>query len=134
MKESAQTGISYIRSVSGRMIMMPKNFSRKMTSISIFRREQCRKTDRPQVSRWQRAMLSAITRSSGACRYCNDRRNHAARAAYFRSEDLKEKLLAAKNAGMQTVCVPKRKRKRCRARFQKKLQKEWKYCLVEHMD
>ena len=53
MKESAQAGLSYIRSV-GEEYHIPKKFFRKMTFISISRRGQCQKTDRPQVSRWRR--------------------------------------------------------------------------------
>lgn len=52
MKESAQAGISYIRSVSEEY-HIPKKFSRRMTSISTSRRVQCRRMDRLPESRWR---------------------------------------------------------------------------------
>ena len=39
---------------------------------------------------------------------------------------LKEKLLAAKNAGMRTVCIPK-EIERIWVKYQRKSRKEWRY-------
>lgn len=52
MKESAQTGISYIRSISEDYHMDPE-FSRNMTSISMFRKVRFQKTDRLPELPWQ---------------------------------------------------------------------------------
>lgn len=52
MKESAQTGISYIRS-SVKITILIRNFSRNMTSISMFRKVRFQKTDRLPELPWQ---------------------------------------------------------------------------------
>lgn len=53
MKESAQTGISYIRSVGGQYDI-PAEFSRKMIFTSISRKVQFPRTDRLPALRWRR--------------------------------------------------------------------------------
>ena len=53
MKESAQAGISYIRSVADRY-GIKRNFSKSMICIFTYRKELFRKTDRLQVSLWRR--------------------------------------------------------------------------------
>lgn len=53
MKESAQAGISYIRSVAEEYGIKPE-FSRNMTYISIYRKGQCQKTARLPVLPWLR--------------------------------------------------------------------------------
>lgn len=53
MKESAMTGLSYIRSVSERYQIDPDVFKR-MIFIFIFRRERFQRTDPPPVLRWRR--------------------------------------------------------------------------------
>ena len=52
MKESARTGISYIRSVS-KEHDITDDFLRSMIYISIFRREPFQKTDHLPVLQWQ---------------------------------------------------------------------------------
>lgn len=52
MKESAQAGISYIRSVADKYGIAPE-FSRKMISMYIFRREQFQKMVLLRVLPWQ---------------------------------------------------------------------------------
>lgn len=53
MKESAQAGISYIRSIS-RNYGIADDFLRSMTCTYIFRRARSRKTDLPPESPWPR--------------------------------------------------------------------------------
>lgn len=52
MKESAQAGITYIRSIASDYKVEPE-FSRKTIFMCIFRRGQYQKTDHPQVLPWQ---------------------------------------------------------------------------------
>lgn len=52
MKESAQTGISYIRSVAEKY-HIDADFLKSMIYIFIFRKALCRRMDHPQVLPWQ---------------------------------------------------------------------------------
>ena len=54
MKESAQAGISYIRSVADRVWISSRNFSKSMICIFTYRKGLFRKTDRLQGSLWRR--------------------------------------------------------------------------------
>ena len=105
MKESAQTGISYIRSISEAYDIEPEFFQKH--DIHIHVPEGAVPKDGPSAGiTMATAMLSAIT-------------SHPVRADIAMTGEitlrgrvlpiggLKEKLLAAKNAGMKTVCIPK---------------------------
>ena len=61
MKESAQAGISFIRSVA-EQYKIPKEFSRNTTSTFIFRREPFQKMARLPVLRWRRRWFPRYTR------------------------------------------------------------------------
>ncbi|MBO5372439.1 MAG: endopeptidase La [Lachnospiraceae bacterium] len=109
MKESAQAGISYIRSVSEEYNISKEFF--KENDIHIHIPEGAVPKDGPSAGiTMATAMLSAIT-------------NHAVKADVAMTGEitlrgrvlpiggLKEKTLAAKNAGIKTICVPKKNEK-----------------------
>lgn len=62
MKESAQAGITYIRSIASDYKVEPE-FSRKTIFMCIFRRGQYQKTDHPQVLPWQLQSFPQLLRS-----------------------------------------------------------------------
>lgn len=109
MKESAQAGVSYIRSVGGKY-EIPKKFF-EQHDIHIHIPEGAVPKDGPSAGiTMATAMLSAITK----------RKIHAdiamtgeitLRGRVLPIGGLKEKLLAAKNAGITTVIVPKKNKK-----------------------
>ena len=131
MKESAQAGISYIRSVSEEY-HIPKKFFQE-NDIHIHIPEGAVPKDGPSAGiTMALAMLSAIT-------------NHPVRADIAMTGEitlrgrvlpiggLKEKLLAAKNAGMHTVCVPKENEKDL-SEISEEITEGMEILLVEHMD
>ena len=131
MKESAQTGISYIRSISGQYDVKPEFFQENDIHIHI--PEGAVPKDGPSAGiTMALAMLSAIT-------------NHPVRADVAMTGEitlrgrvlpiggLKEKLLAAKNAGMHTVCVPKENEKDL-SEISEEITEGMEILLVEHMD
>ena len=131
MKESAQTGISYIRSISGQYDVKAEFFQENDIHIHI--PEGAVPKDGPSAGiTMALAMLSAIT-------------NHPVRADIAMTGEitlrgrvlpiggLKEKLLAAKNAGMHTVCVPKENEKDLRE-ISEEITEGMEILLVEHMD
>ena len=131
MKESAQTGISYIRSISGQYDVKPEFF--QQNDIHIHIPEGAVPKDGPSAGiTMALAMLSAIT-------------NHPVRADIAMTGEitlrgrvlpiggLKEKLLAAKNAGMRTVCVPKENEKDL-SEIAEEITEGMEILLVEHMD
>lgn len=108
MKESAQAGISYLRSVSGRY-QIEEGFFRKH-DIHIHIPEGAVPKDGPSAGiTMATAMLSAITgipvRADVAMTG-----EITLRGRVLPIGGLKEKLLAAKNAGMSTVIVPAKNR------------------------
>ncbi|EOS21239.1 ATP-dependent protease La [Lachnospiraceae bacterium 3-1] len=106
MKESAQTGISYIRSVS-EVYKIEKEFFKEW-DIHIHIPEGAVPKDGPSAGiTMATAMLSAITKRKV-------RKDVAMtgeitlRGRVLPIGGLKEKILAAKNAGIKTICVPKK--------------------------
>jgi len=109
MKESAQAGISYIRSVSEEY-HIPKKFFQE-NDIHIHIPEGAVPKDGPSAGiTMATAMLSAITKTpvradvamTGEITLCG---------RVLPIGGLKEKTLAAKNAGIKTICVPKKNEK-----------------------
>lgn len=106
MKESAQAGISYIRSVSGAYGIQKEFFQENDLHIHI--PEGAVPKDGPSAGiTMATAMLSAITdrkvRSDVAMTG-----EITLRGRVLPIGGLKEKILAAKNANIRTVCVPKK--------------------------
>ena len=106
MKESAKAGISYIRSVSGEY-QIGKEFFQEW-DIHIHIPEGAVPKDGPSAGiTMATAMLSAITKR----RVRKDvamTGETTPRGRVLPIGGLKEKILAAKNAGIKTVCVPKK--------------------------
>lgn len=130
MKESARAGISYIRSVSGEY-GIPTEFFKKH-DIHIHIPEGAVPKDGPSAGiTMAAAMLSAITKTPV--------RSDAAmtgeitlRGRVLPVGGLKEKVLAAKKAGIRTVCVPKRNEKDI-AEISSEIKKDLEFVYAEHM-
>ncbi len=109
MKESAQAGISYIRSVSAEY-RIPKTFF-KENDIHIHIPEGAVPKDGPSAGiTMATAMLSAITGQKVRADVAMTG-EITLRGRVLPIGGLKEKTLAAKNAGIKTVCVPKKNEK-----------------------
>ena len=109
MKESAQAGISYIRSVS-EAYQIPKDFF-KENDIHIHIPEGATPKDGPSAGiTMATAMLSAITKTP-VCADVAMTGEITLRGRVLPIGGLKEKILAAKNAGIKTVCIPKKNEK-----------------------
>lgn len=105
MKESAQTGISYIRSVSKRY-KVPDNFFEEH-DIHIHIPEGAVPKDGPSAGiTMATAMISAVTGRKVRADLAMTG-EITLRGRVLPIGGVKEKLLAAKNAGMKTVLVPK---------------------------
>lgn len=106
MKESAETGISYIRSVSARY-EIPENFFEKH-DIHVHIPEGAVPKDGPSAGiTMATAILSAITHRKVRADLAMTG-EVTLRGRVLPIGGLKEKLLAAKNAGIKTVLVPKK--------------------------
>ena len=109
MKESAQAGISYIRSVSEEY-KIPKDFF-KENDIHIHIPEGATPKDGPSAGiTMTTAMLSAITKTPVRADVAMTG-EITLRGRVLPIGGLKEKILAAKNAGIKTVCIPKKNEK-----------------------
>lgn len=109
MKESAQAGISYIRSVSEEY-QIPKEFF-KEHDIHIHIPEGAVPKDGPSAGiTMATAMLSAIIERKVRADVAMTG-EITLRGRVLPIGGLKEKILAAKNAGIKTVCVPKKNEK-----------------------
>ncbi len=109
MKESAQAGISYIRSVSKEFKISKEFF--KENDIHIHIPEGAVPKDGPSAGiTMATAMLSAITKRKVRADVAMTG-EITLRGRVLAIGGLKEKTLAAKNAGIKTVCVPKENEK-----------------------
>lgn len=109
MKESAQAGISYIRSVS-EDYQIPKEFFQE-NDIHIHIPEGAVPKDGPSAGiTMATAMLSAIIKTPVRADIAMTG-EITLRGRVLPIGGLKEKILAAKNAGIKTVCVPIKNRK-----------------------
>ncbi len=109
MKESAQAGISYIRSVSEEY-NIPKDFF-KEHDIHIHIPEGAVPKDGPSAGiTMATAMLSAIIKKPVRADVAMTG-EITLRGRVLPIGGLKEKTLAAKNAGIKTICVPKKNEK-----------------------
>ena len=109
MKESAQAGISYIRSVSEEY-QIPKNFFQE-NDIHIHIPEGAVPKDGPSAGiTMATAMLSAIIKKPVRADVAMTG-EITLRGRVLPIGGLKEKILAAKNAGITTVCIPKKNEK-----------------------
>ena len=109
MKESAQAGISYIRSVSEEY-HIPKKFFQE-NDIQIHIPEGAVPKDGPSAGiTMATAMLSAITKTPVRADVAMTG-EITLRGRVLPIGGLKEKTLAAKNAGIKTICVPKKNEK-----------------------
>lgn len=109
MKESAQAGISYIRSVSEEY-HIPKKFFQE-NDIHIHIPEGAVPKDGPSAGiTMATAMLSAITKTPVRADVAMTG-EITIRGRVLPIGGLKEKTLAAKNAGIKTICVPKKNEK-----------------------
>ena len=109
MKESAQAGISYIRSVSEEY-HIPKKFFQE-NDIHIHIPEGAVPKDGPSAGiTMATAMLSAITKTPIRADVAMTG-EITLRGRVLPIGGLKEKTLAAKNVGIKTICVPKKNEK-----------------------
>lgn len=109
MKESAQAGISYIRSVS-KEFKISKDFF-KENDIHIHIPEGAVPKDGPSAGiTMATAMLSAMTKQKVRADVAMTG-EITLRGRVLPIGGLKEKTLAAKNAGIKTICVPKKNEK-----------------------
>lgn len=109
MKESAQAGISYIRSVSEEY-HIPKKFFQE-NDIHIHIPEGAVPKDGPSAGiTMATAMLSAITKTPVRADVAMTG-EITLRGRVLPIGGLKEKTLAAQNAGIKTICVPKKNEK-----------------------
>lgn len=131
MKESAMTGLSYVRSLAPDYNVEKEFFQENDIHIHI--PEGATPKDGPSAGiTMATAMLSAIIKREVRCDVAMTG-EITLRGRVLPIGGLKEKLLAAKNAGMKTVCIPKENEKDLEE-FSKEITKGLKIILVEKLD
>ena len=131
MKESAMAGISYIRSISG-SYDIPKEFFQEH-DIHIHIPEGAIPKDGPSAGiTMATAVLSAVIQKEVRAEVAMTG-EITLRGRVLPIGGLKEKLLAAKNAGMKTVCIPKENEKHLEE-ISKEITKGLEIVLVEKLD
>lgn len=131
MKESARAGISYIRSISADYGIKPEFFTENEIHIHI--PEGAVPKDGPSAGiTMALAILSAITKHPVRADIAMTG-EITLRGRVLAIGGLKEKLLAAKNAGMRTVCIPKENEKDLRE-ISEEITEGMEILLVEHMN
>lgn len=131
MKESAQTGISYIRSISEDYHIDPEFFQKH--DIHIHVPEGAVPKDGPSAGIiMATAILSAVTGKPVRADVAMTG-EITLRGRVLPIGGLKEKLLAAKNAGMKTVCIPKENEQDL-AEISEEIVGDMEIIPVEHMD
>lgn len=131
MKESAMTGISYIRSIAPKYKVAPEFFKEHDFHVHI--PEGAVPKDGPSAGiTMATAVLSAITNIPVKAKVAMTG-EITLRGRVLPIGGLKEKLLAAKTAGITTVLVPKRNEKDV-AEISNEIKSGMEICFVESMD
>lgn len=131
MKESAQTALSFVRSVSADYGVEKEFFSEHDIHIHI--PEGAVPKDGPSAGiTMASAMLSAVTNTPARADVAMTG-EITLRGRVLPIGGLKEKLLAAKNAGVKTVCIPKKNEKDLEE-ISAEITKGLAIIPVEHMD
>ena len=131
MKESAMTGISYIRSIAPKYKIAPEFFKEHDFHVHI--PEGAVPKDGPSAGiTMATAVLSAITNIPVKAKVAMTG-EITLRGRVLPIGGLKEKLLAAKTAGITTVLVPKRNEKDV-AEISNEIKSGMEICFVESMD
>lgn len=131
MKESAKTGLSYIRSIAPQYNIKPEFF--KENDFHIHIPEGAVPKDGPSAGiTMATAVLSAVTNTPVKAKVAMTG-EVTLRGRVLAIGGLKEKLLAAKMAGIKTVLVPKENEKDV-AEIAAEIKSGMEICLVESMD
>lgn len=131
MKESAKAGISYIRSIAQQYDIKPEFFKKNDFHIHI--PEGAVPKDGPSAGiTMATAVLSAITQTPVRAKVAMTG-EITLRGRVLPIGGLKEKLLAAKTAGISVVIVPKKNEKDV-AEISEEIKSDIEICFVESMD